>query len=260
MINTRVYIDGFNLYHAIIREKQLHWLNLEEMSRRLNLGVPVQHVTYCTARMPSSPHDPQKAQRQDAYLRALAAHSQSTTILLGDFRTEKKHRPIVGCRHNRDGHDRACVLRVVERTEKGSDVNLAVRLIHDAHLGRFDRAIVVSGDSDLAEPIHLAVSELGREVWVRNPRRRSSAELAAVASDYGTVSVKTVAKSQLPDPVVVGQRQYQKPEKWRRAPLAKVERRLITAFECDEAECSHKFCTHRFDPIAAPQPANSASS
>jgi hypothetical protein len=43
--------------------------------------------------------------------------------------------------------------RVIKTEEKGSDVNLATHLLHDAHMGRFDVAGVISNDSDLLEPI-----------------------------------------------------------------------------------------------------------
>jgi len=43
--------------------------------------------------------------------------------------------------------------KVIKTEEKGSDVNLATHLLHDAHMGRFDVAVVVSNDSDLLEPI-----------------------------------------------------------------------------------------------------------
>jgi hypothetical protein len=39
-------------------------------------------------------------------------------------------------------------VKVIKTEEKGSDVNLATHLLHDAHLGRFDIAVVISNDSD----------------------------------------------------------------------------------------------------------------
>jgi hypothetical protein len=43
-------------------------------------------------------------------------------------------------------------VRVIKTEEKGSDVNLATHLLHDAHMGRFELGVVVSNDSDLLEP------------------------------------------------------------------------------------------------------------
>jgi hypothetical protein len=44
-------------------------------------------------------------------------------------------------------------VQVIKTEEKGSDVNLATHLLHDAHMGRFEVAVVLSNDSDLLEPI-----------------------------------------------------------------------------------------------------------
>jgi len=40
--------------------------------------------------------------------------------------------------------------------EKGSDVNIATYLLLDGHDGLYDEAIVISGDSDLVEPVREA--------------------------------------------------------------------------------------------------------
>ena len=42
-------------------------------------------------------------------------------------------------------------VEVIKTEEKGSDVNLAVHLLNDAWLDRYECAVVVSNDSDLAE-------------------------------------------------------------------------------------------------------------
>jgi hypothetical protein len=45
------------------------------------------------------------------------------------------------------------LVKVVKIEEKGSDVNLATRLLIDAFDRAFDAAVVITNDSDLAEPI-----------------------------------------------------------------------------------------------------------
>ena len=119
---TRVYIDGFNLYHGIIRPHRLHWLDLAKFAERLNLGLPVEKVIYCTAMVSSTPSDPQKAQRQDVYHRALAIACPTVEIIKGQFARHKKYQPLVGC-----ANSPSCAVSVWVRTEKGSDVNLAAR-------------------------------------------------------------------------------------------------------------------------------------
>ena len=67
--------------------------------------------------------------------------------------------------------------RVVKTEEKGSDVNLATHLLHDAHMGRFDVAVVVSNDSDLLEPIKIVRQVLKKKVGILNPHPKASRAL-----------------------------------------------------------------------------------
>lgn len=240
MQRTRVYIDGYNLYYGLIQTHRAHWLDLEAFSRRLNMGDPIDRVIYCTAVASSTLDDPAKAQRQDAYHRALRHACPNTEILYGQFQSNKKPRFIAGCLGNPK-----CAVRVVERVEKGSDVNLASRLLHDAHLNRFDRAIVVTGDSDLAEPIRLVVTEIGKDVWVRNPRDRRSGELQSVCSHYDRIRPGVAIRSQLPDPVVDGPRQYHKPIEWSAASKPKT-RTVARVSPCTTVGCLKQVEIHHF--------------
>jgi len=68
------------------------------------------------------------------------------------------------------------IVEVLKTEEKGSDVNLASYLLLDASKGRCTTAVVITNDSDLAEPIRIAEEEFGTRVGVINPhptRRRS---------------------------------------------------------------------------------------
>jgi uncharacterized LabA/DUF88 family protein len=67
--------------------------------------------------------------------------------------------------------------RVIKTEEKGSDVNLATHLLHDAHRGPFDVAVVISNDSDLLEPIRIVRRELGKRVGILNPHPKPSRAL-----------------------------------------------------------------------------------
>ena len=68
-------------------------------------------------------------------------------------------------------------VRVIKTEEKGSDVNLATHLLHDAHMGRFEVAVVVSNDSDLLEPIKIVREQLGKKVGILNPQKNPSRAL-----------------------------------------------------------------------------------
>jgi uncharacterized LabA/DUF88 family protein len=65
-------------------------------------------------------------------------------------------------------------VKVIKTEEKGSDVNLATHLLHDAHRDRFDLAVVVSNDSDLLGPIKIVRNELGKMVGILNPQKHPS--------------------------------------------------------------------------------------
>ena len=54
----------------------------------------------------------------------------------------------------------AKTVQVMKSEEKGSDVNIASYLLVDAFDDDYEAAVVVSNDSDLAEPIRRAVLAL----------------------------------------------------------------------------------------------------
>jgi uncharacterized LabA/DUF88 family protein len=57
----------------------------------------------------------------------------------------------------------------VDKTEeKGSDVNLASHLLRDAYTKRFEVAVLITNDSDLAEPVRIVAQEIGLPVGVES--------------------------------------------------------------------------------------------
>jgi len=63
----------------------------------------------------------------------------------------------------------------VDKTEeKGSDVNLASHLLRDAYNRNFEVAVLITNDSDLAEPVKIVRQELGLPVGVLNPHQYHS--------------------------------------------------------------------------------------
>jgi uncharacterized LabA/DUF88 family protein len=103
---------------------------------------------------------------------------------------------------------------VVKTEEKGSDVNLAVQLVHDAHLDRFDCAVIVSGDSDLLMPVTVVRNEIGKMVGVLNPQRHPCAVLKANASFYKHLRPNFVAAAQFPNTLADARGTFSKPAVW----------------------------------------------
>jgi uncharacterized LabA/DUF88 family protein len=110
--------------------------------------------------------------------------------------------------------DGTLLVRVLKTEEKGSDVNLATHLVNDAHLNRFDEAIVVSGDSDICEAVRLVTKQLGRPVTVANPQSRSSRQLLAVATNYRHVHKSELKRNLFPPTMIDAHGMFTKPATW----------------------------------------------
>ena len=70
-MQTRVYVDGFNLYYGALKGTKFKWLNLVELARHV---LPADHtidkLIYFTARV-SGVSDRDAPRRQQVYLKAL---------------------------------------------------------------------------------------------------------------------------------------------------------------------------------------------
>lgn len=81
--------------------------------------------------------------RHRAYVRALKANN--VTPIMGKFKEK-----IRSCHK--------CGNRWLDHEEKETDVNIALHLLHDAFQDKFDRALLISGDSDLAPAVRTVLS------------------------------------------------------------------------------------------------------
>ena len=168
----------------------------------------VERVNYFTARVSSSPSDPTKANRQDAYIRALKTLPE-TRIFEGHYlrhvvRMPYAHYSGVGAR----------TVEVIKTEEKGSDVNLAVQMLNDAWLDNFDCAIVISNDSDLAESLRLIkVHHPTKSIGVFTPERmKTSKQLQAHADFTRTIRTSAIQAAQFPD--TIAGTKIRKPSDW----------------------------------------------
>ena len=229
------YIDGFNLYRGAVKPNGMQWLDLNALCKSL-AGEPIAKIIFCTALVSDTPQDRKKSVRQQLYLRILNSFP-NIEVVLGQFRREKTGHEVRGCLSSPP-----CYIRTWKQEEKGSDVNLASRLLHNAHRNDFERALVITGDSDLVEPIRLAVSELGKKVDVINPRKAAeSKELKAVASSYNGMEPKLLSDCQLPNPYPLGKKMLSKPLEWGSATKAKQSD--VNHGQC--TTCGIDICTRR---------------
>lgn len=208
-LRTIVYIDGFNLYYGGLKRSPYKWLDLCGLfTNILPAGHQLQKVKYFTARVTPLPGDKDAPIRQDIYLRALRAHcGNRLEIIEGHFLTKPFRAPLTA--------QPTKIVEVLRSEEKGSDVNLAVQLVHDAWQGIFDCAAVVSNDGDLERALKIVKQELRRKVLLYTPgapirkpvmilRRWSHKQLDILAAD--------LARSQLP--AQIPGTNIVKPAKW----------------------------------------------
>jgi uncharacterized LabA/DUF88 family protein len=212
MLETIVYVDGFNLYYRALRGTQHKWLDLVALTRAvLPATNHITRINYYTARV-SGRTDPDAPRRQHAYLRALETQPL-VRIHYGNFLTNKKWAGLVDppVDHFRPT---PVVAYVWKTEEKGSDVNLGVHLVRDAFQNAFAEAAVLTNDTDLCEPIRIVTQELNKRVILLAPDTKSATRLQNVATSVRHVA-PYIGPCQLPNPITSPNgRQIQKPPSW----------------------------------------------
>jgi uncharacterized LabA/DUF88 family protein len=206
MPKTNVYIDGFNLYYGAVKGTPYRWLDLSALCHHMLPNDDIRAIKYFTAKVNARPHDPQQPMRQQVYLRALRT-LPDVTIVFGHFSTHSVPMTLTGSNPPQ---------RVwVDKTEeKGSDVNLAAHLLHDAFKKLFDVAVVISNDSDLMEPIKIVRQDLGFPVGILNPHQHHSCALKPQASFMKRIRQADVAACQFASPIVDKNGSFHKPPTW----------------------------------------------
>lgn len=207
-MRVAVYVDGFNLYYRGLKGTPYKWLNLEALARVfLREDEELAAIKYFTADVSPRAGDAGAPTRQEAYLRALRT-IPCLSIHKGRFLPKTKMRPLVD--------DPSRFVEIHDTEEKGSDVNLASHLIHDAHRGLFDTALVVSQDTDLCEPMRIVNRELGKTlgvIWLEasSPGKRHR----AVSNFIKHANPSVLRRCQFPD-VVIGRggQKIAKPPEW----------------------------------------------
>ncbi len=208
MAVTNVYIDGFNLFYGALRKTPYRWLDLEKLCQLLLPNNRISEIKYFTAKVSARPDDPDQPVRQQFYLRALATLPK-VSVHYGHFLTHKVMMPLVVAAGQPSQQ-----VRVIKTEEKGSDVNLATHLLHDAHLGRFDIAVIVSNDSDLVTPIRLVREALGKQVGALNPHKHPSRAMLPHLDFYKPIRGGVLQAAQFEDTLSDRHGAFTKPSVW----------------------------------------------
>ena len=208
LICTNVYIDGFNLYYLALRGTPFRWLDFGKLASLLLPQHDIGRIRYFTAKVVNRSKDPNQAQRQQAYLRALQT-IPNLSIHYGHFLTNTKRRPLVqkpavGPR----------TVEILDTEEKGSDVNLASYLLLDGFENDYEMAVVISNDSDLKLPVRMTRTKLGKQIGVIDPSKKTSFELREAASWYRSLRQGPLSASLFPDTLSDAQGDFTKPIGW----------------------------------------------
>ncbi len=192
---TNVYIDGFNLYYRALKDTPFRWLDLLKLAETLFTQDSITKVCYFTARLDVRPGNPGQAQRQLIYLRALAT-LPGLDVYYGVFRSGVKRRPLAEPVTGLPSH-----VLVRDSEEKGSDVNLATRLLVDGFNGEYEQAVVVSNDADFSGAMRYVRDDLGLRVTLVNPdpRNPSPKQLAGAATYVKRLWKSHLRRSLLPN-------------------------------------------------------------
>jgi uncharacterized LabA/DUF88 family protein len=207
MARVAVYIDGFNVFHAINDHQKYHkykWLNYQALARRYVGGLDhVVHVKFFTA---YPPWDAEKRRRHETYVEALKM--MGVEVILGKFK--KKRRRCHKCQNEYETHE-----------EKLTDVNIAINMLDDAHHDRYDRAIIISGDTDILPAIVKIRSEpYNKEVDVVIPIGRKSDEMKQACDHAFKMTESQLHDCQMPAEVKRSDgTMLRRPSEWNEKPF-----------------------------------------
>lgn len=178
-----VFVDGFNLYHAINdlskptgQKHYLKWLNLRALSQALihPKDDTLVQVLYFSAL--ATWLDDHTRERHRRYIKAL--ESTHVVPIMGTFK--KKPRVCRKCQHEWYSHE-----------EKESDVNLAIHLVKLAYQDAFDKAIIFSADTDLAPAISMVREIFPQKIiFVAMPKHRAGCSAALKQAAHSVIKIQ----------------------------------------------------------------------
>jgi uncharacterized LabA/DUF88 family protein len=176
---TICFVDGFNLYHAIndLKKPHLKWLDLSKLASVFVAQnyQSLESIYYFSA---FATWLPGSYKRHIEYIHALEA--VGVNVEMSSF-FKKERRCNATCRQTYIGHE-----------EKQSDVKLALWMFDQAFRGRFDRALLITADSDLAPAVKLILGRFpGKKiVLIAPPGRRLTDQLAQCVDKKYKKSIK----------------------------------------------------------------------
>lgn len=203
MARTAFFIDGFNLYHSLDSESAYHkykWLNLAKLSQCFTGSKDtISNVFYFTT---YATWDSRKLAKHQNYVKALQL--VEVKVVFGEFR-------------NVDRVCRVCGKSYRTFEEKRTDVNIAIHLFQTAVADSWDKAIIISGDSDLIPAVEAVKKTFpNKQIGIVIPIGRRAEELKQVADFHIKLKERHLKTCQFDDIIKLDHQQMLKrPVTWR---------------------------------------------
>jgi hypothetical protein len=197
MPDAVLFVDGFNLYHALdftaigpdhYRYRKYKWLDLRRLAAFYlpNSTYMIADVVFFTTIVT---WDPGKEVRHRNYVRALEHFGVRT---------------VEGFFKRKDARCKKCGQHYHTREEKRTDVNIAVEMLKLAHLKKYQRAVLISGDTDLI-PVFDALRQLHPEIKISVviPIGKTSRDMRAAADSVFQMTELQLSQSLLPQTITL---------------------------------------------------------
>jgi hypothetical protein len=180
------YIDGFNLYHSIddLNLPHLKWVDPWALAQSLcRAGETLTKVAYFSAYATWKP---------DAYARhrqyVAAIHHQKVECHMARFSAQTAR--CLKCKTTWTRHE-----------EKETDVHFSLTFLEDAIDNVFDRAIIISADSDHVPAVRRVRARLpGKQIFAATPpgRHGHAREMLKVCNSGANITQGRIARCLLP--------------------------------------------------------------
>ena len=159
-VRVRCYLDDLNFYYGVCREYDIKWIDLEKLFQTLLCRLVGEEVVIEKLLLFTSTVSGPASDRQKIYFSALEQHSSCVEIIKGFFKKKSVLGPVIVKYDDKKIVLQQPKITVSTREEKQTDVNLACRMVDDAHIWdrekthseshQYDIVCLISNDSDLA--------------------------------------------------------------------------------------------------------------
>ena len=196
-----IYVDGFNVYYALQEQpyRKYKWLNYRKLAESvIGKNDHIAGIFYFTAIVRWKQDN---AFRHKNYIKALRWARVDTVA--GRF-LEKR----VRCH--------LCGRFYKTHEEKRTDVNIALKMLGDAIDDLYDKALVLSADSDLIpaiQAVHKYAPE--KKVGIMFPIGRNNNDLKREADFRIKMPQSLLRACQFPEKIRIGNTVIQRPVSWR---------------------------------------------